>query len=70
MERTEHLEWAKKRAREYLDRGELADAYASFVSDQGKHPELQYDGFLLSMGMRHVMSGDALAVRSFIEGFN
>lgn len=70
MTRAEHLEWAKERAREYLDKGDYAEAYASFVSDQGKHPELQYDQFLLSMGMRHVMSGDGRQVRQFIEGFN
>lgn len=70
MTRAEHLEWAKERAREYLDKGDYGDAWASFVSDQRKHPELCYDHFLLSMGMRHVMSGNAVEVRKFIEGFN
>jgi hypothetical protein len=54
MTRQEHLEWAKERALEYVDRArkeatrqnwagvrkELADAYASMGSDLGKHPDL------------------------------
>jgi hypothetical protein len=39
MTRTEHVEWAKQRALEYLDRGELGNAVASMTSDLLKHPE-------------------------------
>jgi hypothetical protein len=39
--RAEHLAWAKQRALEYLDRGELDNAFASMVSDCRKHPELE-----------------------------
>lgn len=70
MTREEHLEWAKERAREYLDKGELGNAWASFISDVEKHPNLHYDQFLMSMGMRYVMANDYLGVRRFIEGFN
>lgn len=70
MDRAEHLEWAKQRAREYLDEGDVAQAYTSFVSDTNKHPELQYDTFLLGMGMRYVTANDLHGTRRFIEGFN
>lgn len=70
MTRQEHLDWAKERAFEYCDKGDAMDAYASFVSDIGKHPDLRYDDFLISMGMRHAMSGDVSQTRQFIEGFN
>jgi hypothetical protein len=40
MTREEHLNWAKTRAFEYLDRNEPDNALASILSDLGKHPEL------------------------------
>lgn len=36
--RAEHLSWAKERALEYVERGELQDAFNSIASDLGKHP--------------------------------
>jgi hypothetical protein len=36
MTRSEHIGWAKKRALEYLDAGDLQQACASMVSDLGK----------------------------------
>ena len=66
--REEHLAWAKERAGEYLDQGDIASAYASFVSDQGKHKDLCYDQMLLSMGMMHMSSVHQM--RNFIDGFN
>lgn len=41
MSRDEHLEWAKKRALEYLDAGDLNNAYTSMMSDLHKHPDLE-----------------------------
>ena len=35
----EHLAWCKKRALEYLDAGELANAFTSMLSDMDKHPD-------------------------------
>ena len=70
MNRQEHLQWAKDRAVEYCDKGDTMMAYASFISDIGKHPDLHYDDFLISMGMRAAMSGDVRQTRHFIEGFN
>ncbi len=40
MTRAEHLQWAKDRALEYLDLGDLQNAFSSFLSDMGKHDEL------------------------------
>lgn len=39
MTRAEHMAWAKQRALEYVERGELSSAIASMISDLGKHPE-------------------------------
>jgi hypothetical protein len=39
MTRQEHLAWAKKRALECCDRGELQHALDSLISDLVKHPE-------------------------------
>lgn len=39
MTRSEHIAWAKERAREHLKAGDLVQAFASFVSDMSKHPE-------------------------------
>lgn len=72
MTRQEHLDWAKKRAIEYVDEGDLSEALASMVSDLGKHSEL-YDHPARSM-MVGMYSGGLLnsqaAMRDFIEGFN
>ena len=72
MTRSEHVEWAKGRALEYLDTGDLQNAFASMASDMGKHPETSAiaKSPLMTIGMQSVMSGDAGAVRRFIEGFN
>lgn len=71
MTRTEHVDWAKARAYEYIDRGELADAIASFASDMAKHPDNSplVGMMVATVGLGHVMNGDAHALRHFIEGF-
>src|SRR5438876_9077163 len=38
MTRDEHLEWAKQRAREYLDRNDWPQAWVSMVNDLNQHP--------------------------------
>lgn len=69
MTRAEHLQWAKDRAFEYLDKGEIQNAYASFYSDVDKHPDLKYDDFIKGIGLL-ANSSTAEAARRFIEGFN
>ena len=70
MTSTEHMEWAKKRALVYVDRGELRDAVASMISDLGKHPDTECPAFLGVAGMLASADGDADFVRHWIEGFN
>lgn len=72
MTRTEHLEWCKKRAHEYLDRGDITNAVTSMMSDMTKHEETKFavEGVLGQLGMLAVMSGDRNEVRRYIDGFN
>jgi len=41
MNRQEHMAWAKRRALEYVDTGDVKNAFASMASDLGKHPETE-----------------------------
>ena len=72
MTRAEHLDWSKKRALAYLDAGDVTGAYASFISDIGKHAELEHHSGR-ELGMMLLMSGklnEKEEMRKFIEGFN
>lgn len=72
MTRSEHVEWCKKRALEYIDNGDLNNAYASMASDLGKHPETEGHP-AISIGMMLLMGGELSTpekMRKFIEGFN
>lgn len=72
MTRAEHLEWCKQRALEYVDIGDMDQAYASMVSNLGKHPEtanhsaIELGTMLLITG--HLSSSHEM--RKFILGFN
>jgi hypothetical protein len=74
MTRDEHLEWAKKRALEYIDReGDSRQAFTSMLSDLDKHPELENHagkrigvGFILLDGW----IDNRAEVRRWIVGFN
>ncbi len=72
MTRNEHLQWCKNRALEYVDAGDLQQAFASMGSDLNKHPETAgHSGIKLGMGL--MMIGDLNTpdkMRRFIEGFN
>jgi hypothetical protein len=71
MTRDEHLEWAKSRALEYLDRGDVQNAVTSMLSDMRKHPET-HDHPGLELGARMLFAGllsrDDQA-RDWINGF-
>lgn len=70
--RKEHLDWAKNRAYEYLDRGDIDGAYGSFTSDLNKHGETR-DHAAIEMGLLLKLSGNlntATEMKKFIEGFN
>jgi len=53
MTREEHLAWCKKRALEYLDKGDANNAVASMESDMRKHPDTQISDTLSMLGMRY-----------------
>jgi hypothetical protein len=72
MNRDEHLKWAKDRALEYADRGEMANAIASLTSDLNKHPDTAgHSGvqlmYMLATGGHFSQPG---SLRRYIEGFN
>jgi len=72
MKREEHLEWCKKRALDYIDRNDAKEAFASMLSDMGKHEETQGHK-ALEMGMTLLMGGMMSSdrqVRDWIVGFN
>ena len=73
--RVEHLAWCKKRALEYVDAGDLLQAYTSMASDLGKHSETaNHVGIMLGMELLMLPDkgrlGTARGMREFIEGFN
>ena len=70
--REEHLAWCKTRALEYVDSGNLQDAFTSMCSDLTKHPETE-STVGIELGMLQLMGGQlgtAAQMRHFIEGFN
>jgi hypothetical protein len=70
--RAEHLAWCKSRALQYVDAGNLPEAFASMASDISKHAETRGHG-AMSIGMTLLLGGrlaTAAQMRDFIEGFN
>lgn len=72
--RDEHLAWCKQRALEYVDAGNLEEAFTSFLSDVSTHPETQ--GIQKTAGMLGLplLLGGHLntpqKMREHIEGYN
>jgi hypothetical protein len=72
VSREDHLAWCKQRALEYVDRGQLQDAFTSLASDLAKHPHTA-NHLGMQLGMEMYMAGmlaDVGAMRRFIKGFN
>lgn len=69
MTRDEHLAWAKKRALEYLDAGDVVNAITSMGSDLEKHAELKPNQHLLMIGLMYARDYDREGARRWIEGF-
>ncbi len=72
MNRSEHLQWCKDRAMEYVQQNDITTAVASFLSDMGKHPETEGHA-ALGMGMMLLMSGNmdnTADAEKWIQGFN
>lgn len=71
MTRQQHLEWCKKRALEYLDKGDVQNAVTSMMSDMQKHDETKFNSPTLNMlGIMAIRSGDIHEARRYIVGFN
>lgn len=65
-----HLEWCKLRALEYVERGELAHAVTSMLSDMSKHPgTAPVARSMAGLGLLMAVSGDAWQIRRWIEDF-
>ena len=72
MNRDEHLAWCKKRALEYLDRGDDQQAFTSMLSDLTKHEDTaKHIGIELGMTMMMVgFLNTSDSMRRWIVGFN
>ena len=72
MTRSEYLEWCKNRALEYVDTGDLPQAFASFQSDMSKNEETSGHvglGLFSEMFFGGLLSAPN-EMRKFIIGFN
>ena len=72
MTRAEHLQWAKDRAIEYVDAGDVINAFASLASDLGKHAETAGHA-AIGLGVMLMATGGLstpVEMREFINGFN
>ncbi len=69
MTRDEHLNWARRRALEYLPE-EPWNASASMISDMKKHPELRDHVGLQICPLFYGRGDDPTETRNWIEGFN
>lgn len=70
--RAQHLQWAKERALEYVEAGDIPNALASMGSDLNKHPETT-NHIGMELGMMLAMTGNLRTkeqAREFINGFN
>lgn len=72
VEGKKYLDWAKGRAMQILDEGDVIGAYTSFASDLKKNEELK-DHMAIQMGLELQMIGSLSKVeemRKFINDFN
>ena len=71
MNRAEHLQWCKDRALEYVNKGDLVQAFTSMSSDLGKHDETK-EHPAISLGMGLIIIDELNTrdkMREFINGF-
>jgi hypothetical protein len=70
--RAEHLAWCKQRALEYVEAGDIEQAFASMGSDMSKHPETANHA-AIPLGAMMLLSGmlsSQAEMRKFILGFH
>lgn len=65
----EHIAWAKRRAADLLDQGDLHNAFACFVSDINKHAEAEIPPLWIHEGVRLLMNRDAEKLKAHILAF-
>ena len=72
MTREEHMNLCKKRALEYVEKGDYLQGVTSMMSDLRKHPETEtHIGIQLGIGLLMIGAlNDYHKVKEFIEGFN
>ena len=68
MPRDKYVERCKQRAFDYLDRGDLNSAVASFVSNMNARPDCELPYYLATLGVLLLMANDALGWRVLIDG--
>lgn len=70
--RSEHLQSCKDRALEYVDRGDIQQAFTSMGSDLNKHDETRdHPGIQIGVGLMLIgQLGTQDEMRKFINGFN
>jgi hypothetical protein len=69
LPRDKYVERCKQRALDYLDRDDLRNAVASFVSSMNARPDCELPHHLAALGVLLLMREDALGWRTLIEGF-
>lgn len=71
MTREQHLDWAKARAHQDVDMGQLRNAVMGMISDLGKYPGLRSKATAeaADVAMAYAEKGDAASVRRWIESF-
>ena len=67
--RDKYVERCKQRAFDYLDRGELRNAVASFVNNMNARPDCELPHHLAALGVLLLMRNDALGWKALIEEF-
>ena len=67
--RDKYVERCKQRALDYLDRGELRNAVASFVKNMNARPDCELPHHLAALGVSLLMTNDALGWKVLIEEF-
>ena len=68
--REEHMAFCKKRALQYLDKGDVSQAIASMLSDLSSHEDTKGVGELMSgIGLMTAMNNNQDEAFKFIDGF-
>ena len=67
--REKYVERCKQRASDYLDRGDLRTAVASFVNGMNARPDCELPHHLAALGVLLLAGNDALGWKMLIEEF-